>query len=89
MKFNLESNKDYFARLESWHKVFTWLPKRVTDDNEYRWLEFVERKGLLVRPLSLLDPWLWEYRAIDHKNSSAIKNANNIELEKALQDAKL
>ena len=47
------------ARLENWHRWWAWRPVHV-HQNEYRWLEMVERKGFKFAG----EPWGWDYRAI-------------------------
>lgn len=57
-------------RLTNWHSFFTLWPRRV-GENDCRWLERIERRGKVVRKLSVLpydglayySTYAWEYRA--------------------------
>lgn len=82
MKFNCDALKDRRARRRyerlgrnlEWHKVFAFLPHKVSD-SDCRWFEVVERRLVLYESLdnyleeSLFARFLiplhsWEYRSV-------------------------
>lgn len=70
MKFNcgltsIERRKLKFNKLGNWHKFFCLVPRRMPN-GECRWLEYVERKGVLYAYRSG-DIWYWTYR-LDNEN---------------------
>jgi len=67
MKLNMgETYEERIERLGRWHRWFAWYPVRMTGTHEGRWLEWVERKGVIYSiPNS---NWLWEYRPIKRRD---------------------
>lgn len=65
MKFDCgETEEEKIKRLEEWHKYFALFPRRVAD-HDCRWLEYIERRLIVVsRSWEELD-YIWEYRAIN------------------------
>ena len=53
---------DNIERYLQWHTFFAWYPVRM-DMGEYRWLEKVERCGVLYRS-TYRDNITWRYRPI-------------------------
>ena len=51
------------ARLGNWHRYFAWYPVKI-NDHDYRWLEFVWRKGNYSN-INIL--WYWEYRSLQNE----------------------
>jgi len=49
------------ARLEKWHRYFALIPIRVARE-DYRWLEYIERKGACIGIVNRR--WSWKYREI-------------------------
>jgi len=64
MKFNcgptsFEKSQAREARLSDWHLYYCFLPKRMTNTHECRWLEWVLRKGRRPR-----HHWYWDYKPL-------------------------
>ena len=57
-----DSWKARIRKHEQWHLKFAWFPTRMTDTEEARWLEYVERRR--VGPLTRYPSW--EYRDRDY-----------------------
>ena len=63
---------------ETWHHHFALLPRRV-GLRERRWLEMIERRGVLYKKGAWIDDetggwavrdyWLWEYRSLEEINA--------------------
>lgn len=63
MKFDCgETWEEKKARLESWHKFFAILPRRVAV-HDCRWLETIERRGTSYLGGFYETLWHWDYRA--------------------------
>lgn len=61
--------------LSNWHKKFAWLPIQL-GDNDCRWLEYIERKGMYC-PNPYMSIWLWDYRAIEKEEVLDCNNNEN------------
>jgi hypothetical protein len=57
MRFGTNCGKRW-ADSQEWHRWFAWRP--VAIDDEYAWLEWIERKRVVI-------PWhyWWDYRLLD------------------------
>lgn len=53
-------------RLQQWHFVFLWWPKRIR--HQCIWLEWIRRKGRVEEGYDyggLYEYWKWEYRELE------------------------
>ena len=69
-----ETRLEKVDRLSKPHKWFAWYPVEISA-HDYRWLEYVERKG---RPSALCEGlWFWKYKAIPKTVGDVLKGVEN------------
>ena len=68
-----ETHSEKVERLSKPHKWFAWYPVEISA-HDYRWLEYVERKGkFYLFSGGIQSWWIWTYKAIPKTVEDVLK----------------